>query len=188
VGNSSVPGGRTAAFVIVALATAGAFVVADATSALPDVALPFAPGPPQAALTVATAPPPFTVPTSPDQWFHPYGRNDGTEGLVDYLANLALHDNAPLVVSEGWGRTTGAATSDHHVSQTTSWANDLAVRGVQAPTPVTELAAARIASALGEPGWSGGDLVKVVAGYRFQVLWKVDGHLNHVHVGVRHVG
>jgi hypothetical protein len=188
VGYSKVPGGRTAAFVIVALATAGAFVVADATSALPDVGLPFDAHPPEAALTVAAAPPPFTVPTSPEQWFHPSGGNDGTEGLVGYLANLALHDNAPLVISDGWGRTTGAATSDHHVSQTTSWANDLAVRGVQVPTATTELAAARIASALGEPGWTGGDLVKVVNGYRFQLLWKVDGHFNHVHIGVRHVG
>jgi hypothetical protein len=28
----------------------------------------------------------------------------------------------------------------------------------------------------------------VVSGYRFQILWKVAGHFDHVHVGVRKVG
>lgn len=133
----------------------------------------------------SVGPPPFVVPTSPDQWFQPGGRNGGTEAPVDYLARLALHDNAPLYVSSTWGRSTGGANSDHHVSRTDSWALDVAVLGVQRPTPATETAAQRIASALGEREWKGGDLTKIVAGYRFQVLWRVAGHFNHVHVGVR---
>lgn len=138
------------------------------------------------AVTVAPAPE-VVLPSSPEQWFSPGGRNGGTEGLARFLAAVALHENAPLYVSEMWGRTTGGANSDHHVTRTDSWAADLAVRGIQVPTPATELAAKRVAAALGEPNWQGGDLQKTVKGYRFQVLWKVAGHFNHVHVGVRKI-
>jgi hypothetical protein len=133
-------------------------------------------------------PPPAPGPTDPLSWFKPSGRNQGTEGLVSALAELALKDNAPLYVSETWGRATGGANSDHHVSRTDSWALDVAVRGIQQPTMWTETAAKRIGAALGEPGWTGGDMTKTINGYRFQVLWKVAGHYNHVHVGVRKVG
>ena len=92
---------------------------------------------------------PFVVPTSPSQWFRPSGRNQGTEGLAMFLADLALRDNAPLYLSETT-RATGGPNSDHHVSRTDSWAVDVAVRGIQKPTVATRTAAARIASALGE--------------------------------------
>ncbi len=131
--------------------------------------------------------PSVVLPTSPEQWFRPDGRNRGTEGLAKFLAAVALHDNKPLYLSDTWGRTTGGGLSDHHVSRTDSWAVDVAVLGIQVPTPATELAAKRIAAALGVPNWTGGDLTKTIDGYRFQVLWKVAGHFNHVHVGVRKV-
>ena len=140
-----------------------------------------------AAAAVVSAPPAFVLPTSPEQWFRPDGRNGGTEGLAKFLAAVALHENKPLYLSDDWGRTTGNGLSDHHVSRTDSWAVDVAVRGIQAPTPATELAATRIAAALGVPNWTGGDLTRTIDGYRFQVLWKVAGHFNHVHVGVRKV-
>lgn len=135
----------------------------------------------------AVVPVVFAVPNGPDEWFAPSGRNQGTERIATYLAELALHDNAPLYVSSGWGRTRGSAGSDHHVSRRDSWAVDLAVRGSARPTPATKTAAARIAAALGEPGWAGGRLTKHVEGYRIQVLWLVAGHFDHVHVGVRKV-
>ena len=135
----------------------------------------------------APAPPLFVFPTSPEQWFAPSGRNQGTQGLADALAKVALHENALLYRSEEWGRATGGANSDHHVSRSDSWAVDLAVRGVQRPTVYTERAAQRIAAALGVPNWTGGDLSRTINGYRFQVLWKVAGHFNHVHVGIRKV-
>ena len=134
---------------------------------------------------VVAEPAAFVLPTRPEQWFQPSGLNAGTEGLARFLAAVALRDNPPLYVSEQWGRTTGGEQSDHHVSRNDSWAADLAVRGIQAPTPATELAAVRVAAALGVPDWGGGDLTRTVNGYRFQVLWKVAGHFNHVHVGVR---
>ena len=121
------------------------------------------------------------------KWFSPAGKNAGAEGLARFLAAVALPENSPLYVSDTWGRTGGNSLSDHHVSRTDSWAVDVAVRGIQGPTPATELAAKRIAAALGEPNWTSGDLTKTVKGYRFQVLWKVPGHFNHVHVGVRKV-
>lgn len=138
-----------------------------------------------AAAPAVVEPAPFVLPTRPEQWFQPSGLNAGTEGLARFLAAIALRDNPPLYVSEQWGRTTGGAQSDHHVSRNDSWAADLAVRGIQSPTPATELAARRVAAALGVPDWGGGDLNVTVNGYRFQVLWKVAGHFNHVHVGVR---
>lgn len=150
-----------------------------ATLAIPDG--------PAAAATFVPAPAPFAYPTSPDLWFAPSGGHQGTEGLAMFLAGVALKDNVPLYISEQVNRTTGSANSDHYYTRTDSWAVDVAVRGIQVPTPQTHLAAKRIAAALGEPNWQGGDLTKVINGYRFQVLWLVDGHYNHVHVGVRKV-
>lgn len=131
------------------------------------------------------APPPLFVPTDPSQWFNPRGQHDGTEGITNDLATLGITDNAPLYVNECWGRTWGPPTSDHHISQIHSWACDLSIKGIQVPTPQTEEAARRIASALGVPGWTGGNLIKYISGYRIQVLWRVAGHFDHVHVGVR---
>ena len=136
--------------------------------------------------TTTVVSPPAEAP-DPMAWFKPSGRNQGTEGLVTALAELALKNNGPVYVSETWGRATGGANSDHHVSRTDSWALDVAVRGIQQPTMWTENAAQRIAAALGEPGWTGGDMTKTINGYRFQLLWRVAGHFNHVHVGVRKV-
>lgn len=141
--------------------------------------------PPTTVTLPALAPAALSLPTAPEQWFQATGANGGTEGLARFLAAIALHENPPLYVSEQWGRTTGGANSDHHISRNDSWAADLAVRGIQSPTPATELAAKRVAAALGVPDWGGGDLTKTINGYRFQVLWKVAGHFNHVHVGVR---
>ncbi len=141
----------------------------------------------QPSAEAAISPAPFVVPTGPDGWFQPSGQNLGTEGLARFVARLALHDNEPLAITSGWGRTTGSETSDHHISHTDSWAFDLAVPGWGRPSAATEAAAGRIASALGEPGWEGGNLVKVVQGYRFQVLWLVADHYDHVHLGVRKV-
>ena len=44
-----------------------------------------------------------------------------------------------------------------------------------------------LSAALGVPGWTGGNLVKTINGYRIQVLWMVEGHYNHLHIGARKV-
>lgn len=119
---------------------------------------------PPPTVTTLPASAPFVFPTSPERWFSASGKNQGTEGLAELLAGLALYENAPLYVSERTGRTTGGANSDHHASRTDSWAVDVAVRGIQQPTPATHTAAKRIAAALGVPNWTGGDLSKTVNG------------------------
>ncbi|HET7720288.1 MAG TPA: hypothetical protein VFK43_10005, partial [Acidimicrobiales bacterium] len=118
-------------------------MVPDQQAAVADVVLE-APLPPTtlvAAPAPEPAPAPFVYPTAPEQWFQPSGLNAGTEGLARFLAALAIRDNPPLYVSEQWGRTTGGEQSDHHISRNDSWAVDVAVRGIQAPTPQTHLAA-----------------------------------------------
>lgn len=156
---------------------ADAPLVLTAAAALQAVPAPVAPpvGEP-----VGPAPP-----AGPLAWFVPGGRNRGTESLAMALATIALEGNSPLYLSDTWGRRTGSAKSDHHVGNSDAWAVDLAVRGIQRPTPQTEEAARRVSTALGHPGWTGGDLKVTIQGYRFQVLWKVGGHFNHVHVGVK---
>lgn len=126
-------------------------------------------------------------PGDPLAWFVPGGRNQGTEDLAMALASMAMEGNQPLYLSDTWGRTSGSTRSDHHVANSDAWAIDLAVRGIQSPTPQTEEAARRVATALGHPGWTGGDLKVTIQGYRFQVLWRVAGHFNHVHVGIKKV-
>ena len=130
---------------------------------------------------------PGARPVDPDSWFRPGGRNQGTEGLASALASLALAGNQPLYVSDGWGRTGPGVASDHHVLSTNAWAFDLAVLGAGQPTPATELAARRIAAALGQAAWEGGELRTTRGGYRFHLLWKVAGHFDHVHIGVRRI-
>lgn len=140
---------------------------------------------------VAPATPASALPapasTDPLAWFVPGGQNQGTQDLALTLANIALEGNEPLYLSGTWGRQWGSARSDHHEGNTDAWAVDLAVLGIQQPTPQTEEAARRVATALGRPDWTGGDLQVTIQGYRFQVLWKVSGHFNHVHVGVKKV-
>lgn len=141
----------------------------------------------QASAELASALGIVPIGSGPLAWFAPAGRNEGAENLAMTLARLALQDNEPLYLSSSWGRRSGPAKSDHHVGNTDAWAVDLAVAGIQRPTPQTEEAARRVAAALGRPDWKGGDLKVTIQGYRFQVLWRVSGHFNHVHVGVKKV-
>jgi len=165
---------------------AGAATVTDVPAALAEWV--GASRPARADISSVPPPLPFVVPTAPDQWFTAAGRNQGTEEPATFLAALALHDNPALAITDRWGRTYGEERSDHHITRTDSWAIDLAVPGLSYATQATGTAAARIASALGHRGWTGGNLVVHVNGYRFQLLWKVAGHFDHVHIGVRKGG
>ncbi|MEA2826253.1 MAG: hypothetical protein QOG43_692 [Actinomycetota bacterium] len=179
LGRPLLAGGQAADGALTLPATAGLLAAAPPAPDAPSGDAP-------AGLTALPAPSPPSA-DDPMAWFAPGGRNQGTENLALALADIALADNPPLYISDGWGRTWGSSTSDHSISRTDSWAVDLAVRGIQRPTAQTEEAARRVAAALGHPDWTGGDLKVTINGYRFQVLWKVSGHFNHVHVGVRKV-
>lgn len=187
MGKHALPRAGRRAVGLALMSSVGFFVAGAATvTNVPAALAEWAGARPEARADLSSVPQPlFVVPTSPEQWFTPAGRNQGTEEPATFLAALALHDSPALAITDRWGRTVGDEKSDHHVSRTDSWAVDLAVRGVSVPTQATETAAARIASALGRPGWTGGNLVVHVDGYRFQLLWRVAGHFDHVHIGVR---
>jgi len=83
-------------------------------------------------------------------------------------------------------RSTGATTSDHHISQTTSYAVDMSNGG--SPTPQMDRACHQVAKRLGHPEFTAGNLVVAVNGYRVQMLYRTNiggNHFNHVHVGIR---
>ncbi|MEA2685768.1 MAG: hypothetical protein QOE93_963 [Actinomycetota bacterium] len=168
-------------------ASASLVAAVAAPPAPPEPAAPAAAAPPVAAPAPVAAATPPSPPPGPLAWFAPGGRNQGTENVAMALAAIALEGNVPLYLSDTWGRTWGSSTSDHYVGNTDAWAVDLAVRGIQQPTPQTEEAARRVAAALGYPDWTGGNLRVTIDGYRIQVLWQVAGHFNHVHVGVKRV-
>lgn len=92
------------------------------------------------------------------------------------------HDNRLTVTS--LKRSSGNVGSDHHISQTTSYAADMS--NGSSPTPQMDATAATIAARLGRPGWKGGEILTIVDDrVRVQLIWRTTGHFNHVHIGVR---
>lgn len=83
-------------------------------------------------------------------------------------------------------RTSGSSGSDHHVSQTRSFACDLS--NGSSPTPQMDATAKAIATALGHPEFQAGVLNVTSGSVRAQLIWRTDvggNHFNHVHFGVR---
>lgn len=80
-------------------------------------------------------------------------------------------------------RSWGNPGSDHHTGQRSSYAADMS--NGSAPTPQMDRTAAHIARRLGRPGWTGGYLTVRCGRVRAQLIWRVEGHFNHVHFGVR---
>jgi hypothetical protein len=83
-------------------------------------------------------------------------------------------------------RSSGAATSDHHVSQKRSSAADMS--NGSNPTPQMDKTCREIATLLGHPEFRAGNLRVTLHGYRVQLLYRTNiggNHFNHVHVGVR---
>lgn len=77
----------------------------------------------------------------------------------------------------------GSSTSDHLTTQTKSYATDY-------PTASGEQAARALAKRLGINGYNVGNFDRyplTVDGVKFsvQILWAVEGHFDHIHVGVR---
>jgi hypothetical protein len=83
-------------------------------------------------------------------------------------------------------RSSGATTSDHHVSQKRSSAADMS--NGSSPTPQMDKTCREIATLLGHPEFRAGNLRVTLHGYRVQLLYRTNigrNHFNHVHVGVR---
>ena len=123
----------------------------------------------------------------------PGGGYAGTEGIAKQLMRSAIQGTNVKVTSEkrDTRSTKSGNMSDHYVGNKQAYAFDLS-DGSQ-PTPGMDRAASRIVAALGGPrdwGKRGGNFVKTVNGYRYQVIYRsqVGGnHDNHVHLGVRKV-
>ena len=80
-------------------------------------------------------------------------------------------------------RSWGSTGSDHNTVQRRSFAADLS--NGSRPTPQMDRTARQIAAAIGRRGWRGGLLNHVENGLRLQLIWRYEGHYDHVHVGVR---
>lgn len=96
---------------------------------------------------------------------------------------IAIGQKHGLVVTSlkrSWGRT----GSDHHVSQTRSFAADLS--NGSSPTLGMDRTAHEIGQNLGVPDYRGGMVLNRRHGsVRAQLIWRWTGHFNHVHFGVR---
>lgn len=118
------------------------------------------------------------------------GRRNMTAGGVggDWAGSGPLAESIAVtsglpVSSRKRGRVNTASgnTSDHYQGATSSYAVDLACVGARG-----DQALARIMAVLGRPDYKGGSWLNLtVGGYRFQVGWRVAGHFDHIHVGVK---
>jgi putative peptidoglycan binding protein len=116
----------------------------------------------------------------PTSFLHPGGGFGGAELPVRRAIDIGLSNGLTLTSTK---RTNGNATSDHHVSQTRSFACDLS--NGSSPTPQMDATARAIATALGHPEFRSGILNVTNGAVRAQLIWRTSDHLDHVHYGVR---
>ena len=76
--------------------------------------------------------------------------------------------------------TASGNPSDHWIGSTASYATDLPTSGAAGDTLLT-----KVSAALGVPLRAGIWNNVNIGGYRYQVGWRVPGHFDHIHVGVR---
>jgi hypothetical protein len=112
------------------------------------------------------------------------GRFGGTVKPGKRAMRIAARNGLTITSTK---RSTGSRTSDHHISQTTSYAVDMS--NGSSPTPQMDRACHQIAKRLGHPEFRAGNLVvNIHHGYRVQLLYRTNiggNHFNHVHVGMR---
>jgi peptidoglycan hydrolase-like protein with peptidoglycan-binding domain len=114
----------------------------------------------------------------------------GSEGMADVAKAVARQMGIPVTsMKRSAAGSIGSSTgSDHHVSQKNAYAVDFGVAGSRG----TQMAH-RLAKAYNlKPPYIGtyrNHFIKVEGKtYRVQLLWKVQGHYDHVHMGFRRVG
>ena len=119
-----------------------------------------------------------------------YGKGwGGSEGVADAAIAIAASMSVPVTSQKRdladtirVGSTTG---SDHYTGNTTAFATDFGVSGSRGD----ELASA-IAAKYGIPQNAIGSFERTTIQvsdrrYSLQLLWRVDGHYDHVHLGIR---
>jgi peptidoglycan hydrolase-like protein with peptidoglycan-binding domain len=113
----------------------------------------------------------------------------GSEGVADVAKSLARDMGIPLTSTKrnlaDTRRVNSTTGSDHYTGNTNAYAADFGVSGARGD----ELAG-RIADAYGIPRGNIGTFNRhtiTVDGQRYsvQLLWRVSGHYDHVHVGIR---
>ena len=119
----------------------------------------------------------------PANFLRPGGGFGGAEAPVRRAIEIAVANGLTVTSTK---RTSGSTGSDHHVSQTHSFACDLS--NGSSPTPQMDATAKAIATALGNPEFHAGVLNVMSGPLRAQLIWRTDvggNHFNHVHFGVR---
>lgn len=116
----------------------------------------------------------------PTNFLRPGGGFGGSEAPVRRAIEIGLANGLTLTSTK---RTNGNSTSDHHVSQTRSFACDLS--NGSSPTPQMDATAREIARELGHPEFRSGILNVKQGALRAQLIWRTHDHLDHVHYGVR---
>jgi hypothetical protein len=119
----------------------------------------------------------------PANFLRPGGGFGGAEAPVLRAIEIGRANGLTVTSTK---RTSGSTGSDHHISQTRSFACDLS--NGSSPTPQMDATAREIAAKLGHPGFSSGVLNVTLGPVRAQLMWRTDvggNHFNHVHFGVR---
>ena len=122
------------------------------------------------------AQPPMTA----DQFLRPGGRLAGSQAPIERAIRIARRNGLTVTSRK---RVNAKPGSDHNVNQTRSDAADLSNGG--SPTPEMDRTAQQIAAVLGSPQFHAGFLNVTRGSVRFQLIWRVEDHFNHVHVGAR---
>jgi hypothetical protein len=116
-----------------------------------------------------------------DSFLAAEGSDGGSEAAVRKAVAIGRRNG--LLVLSGT-RQAGSPDSDHHADREGAAAVDLS--NYPTPTPEMERTAAHIALAIGVDNWTPGQpLVREANGLRAQLLWRVEGHENHIHFGCR---
>lgn len=80
-------------------------------------------------------------------------------------------------------RTASGGISDHWVGSSVAYGVDLPTRPLAG-----DAIAERLAGAIGIAGYRGGSWQsRTIGGFRYQIGWRIAGHFDHIHIGVRRV-
>jgi peptidoglycan hydrolase-like protein with peptidoglycan-binding domain len=100
-------------------------------------------------------------------------------------ASCGIHVSAATIAvwNARHGPTSTGLRSDHQGPPDFAWAADLS--NGTSPTPQMDELARRLAHRF-DIAWSGSGCVNAYNhGYRFQLLYRTEGHYNHVHIGIK---
>jgi hypothetical protein len=119
-------------------------------------------------------------PMNANQFLRPGGGFAGSRAPIEQAIRVARRNGLTVTSHK---RTNAKPGSDHNVNQKRSYAADLSNAG--SPTLEMDRTARQIAAVLGHPEFRAGFLNVTRGGVRLQLIWRAEGHFNHVHVGAR---